>query len=157
MCSINPNIVIGPPVQPPATASALGVTLRPIWEILSGSGTSALPGFGTHGFVDVRDVAWIHIWCMEHPTHNSDKRIRASAGLERPQGVVDTLRQAYPEREDVILQREPGKGYLPDTVQIRGRAVVNGVQASQVTGIKYIPYKQSILETAKVLERYLDG
>ena len=157
MHSINPNIVIGPPVQPPATASALGATLRPIWEILSGSGTSALPGFGTHGFVDVRDVAWIHIWCMEHPSQSSDKRIRASAGLERPQGVVDTLRQAYPERQDVIPQKEPGKGYLPDTVLIREKPFVNGVQASQLVAMKYIPYKQSILETAKVLERYLDG
>lgn len=156
MVSINPNLVIGPPVQPPATASGLSATLWAIWEILSGSGTSALPGFGTHGFVDVRDVAKIHMWCMEHLSQSIDKRIRASAGVEHPQGVVNILRQAYPEREDLILQKKAGKGYLPDIGRIRERGFVNGVQASSMAGIKYIPFKQSILETAKVLERYLE-
>ena len=146
--------MIGPPVQPPATASALSATLRPIWEIFSGSGTSALPGFGTHGLVDVRDVASIHIWCMEHPSESRDKRMRASAGFESPQGVVDALRQAYPERKDVIPPKEPGKGYVPDIVLTKEKSFAN---ASQVAGMRYIPYKQSILETAEFLERYLES
>ena len=92
---------------------------------------------------------------MEHPSQNSDKRIDAFARSELPQRVVDILRQAYPEGEDVVPQKEAGKGYLVDTV-IRERIFARGVPASSVAVMKYIPFKQSILETAKVLERYLE-
>ena len=155
MFTINPDLVIGPPVQPPPSASALNATLQPIWEILSGSETSTLPGFGTPGFVDVRDVAKIHIWCMEHPIQSRDKRIRAHAGVERPYGLVGTLRQAYPERGDVIPRKELGIGYVGDKGGLRERDFVNGEQVTQVAAIRYISYKQSILETARVLELYL--
>ena len=155
MCCINPGLVIGPPVELPLVALALSATIRPIWEIFSGSVTAVLPGFDTHGFVDVRDLASIHIWCMEHRGQGSDRRIRASAGSENPQGVIDTLRQAYPERRDVIPWKEVGEGHQPDIVLIKEKAFVNGVQASQAFGLKYTTYKQSILDTAKVLERYL--
>ena len=154
--SINPNLVFGPPIQPPATASALNASLRPIWDILAGYGTGALASFGTHSFVDVRDVARIHLWCMEHPNQSSDKRIRAAVGLEPPQVVVDILRQAYPERDDIILQRKTGRRDLPHSVLIEGGTFVNGVQASQLATMKYMPLKQSILDTAKVMERYIE-
>ena len=154
MC-INSDLVIGPPVQPPPSAYALSASLQPIWEILSGSERSTLPGFGTPGFVDVRDLAHVHMWCMEHPIQTRDQRIRAHAGVERPSGLVGTLRQAYPERGDVIPRNEPGTGYVADRGGIREMGFV-GVHASPEGGFRYTSYKQSILDTAKAVELYLD-
>lgn len=156
MSSINPSVVTGPPVEPPSAPSALSVTLRPIWEMFSGNANEVLPGFGTNGYVDVRDVAKIHIWCMEHPTQSANQRYSASAGLGPPQAVVDILRRAYPERRDIIPRGEPGKGYLPDFRSIGRGGNCNSTKASEAADIQYIPYDQSIVETAKVLERYLE-
>lgn len=124
--------------------------------MFSGKAAIVPPGFGTNGYVDVRDVAKIHIWCMEHPTQSANQRYLASAGLGPPQAVVDILRRAYPEREDIIPRGEPGKGYLPDFKFFREGGRHYGTQASEAVGMQYIPYDQSILETARVLERYLE-
>ena len=156
MISINPNLVIGPPILPPATASALSATLRPIWEILAGYGTGALEDFGMYSFADVRDVARIHLWCMENRMESSDKRIRVVTGPKQAQDVVDILRQAYPEREDIIPAKEVGRGYLEDRGFIGKGVFVGGVHASQLAPIRYMPFKQSVLDTAKVFERYLE-
>ena len=153
MISINPNLVIGPPVE---IELGLNATLRPIIEMLSGSGTSALPNFGTHGFVDVRDVARTQIWCMEHPSQSDDKRVHVGAGTEPPRSVIDILRQAYPARQDAIPREEPSQFHVPDIVLETEKAFRNGVQASILVGFKYISFRQSILETAKVLERYFE-
>ena len=92
---------------------------------------------------------------MEHPSQNSDERIGACAGSDRPERVVDILRQAYPEIDEFLPQKEAGKGRERDTV-IRERIFVKGEQPSSAAVMKYIPFEQSILETAKVLKRYLE-
>lgn len=87
--------------------------------MFSGQTTCVPPAMEINGYVDVRDVAGIHLWCMEHPKRSDGQRYIVSAGLGTPQAAADILRQAYPSREDVIPRGEPGKGYLPDYGFIR--------------------------------------
>lgn len=143
-------------MQPPANPSALSPSLHPVWDLFSGKVTDVPPSSGLNEYVDVRDVAKIHLWCMEHSGQTADQRYITSAGLGPPQAAADILRRAYPERESIIPRGKPGEGYRPDFGYLVNRKCY-GTKAAEVVGMQYITYDQSILETAKVLERYLES
>ena len=112
---------------------------------------------GINTYVDVRDVATVHLWCMAHPTQSDGQRYIVSAGLGPPQAAADILRNAYPSREGVIPNGGPGRGYLPDFGFARVGERYAGTKAVEaIDGLNYIRYDKSILDTARVMERYLD-
>ena len=112
---------------------------------------------GVNSYVDVRDLAAVHLWCMAHSTQSDGQRYIVSAGLGPPQAAADILRKAYPGREGVIPKGEPGRVYLPDFGFAREGARCPGTKAVEaIDGLRYIRYDKSILDTAKVLERYLE-
>ena len=92
---------------------------------------------------------------MEHPDQIDNQRYTMSAGLGPPQAVADILRTAYPERKHIIPRGDPSKGYLPGFGFLTRRRKHLGTDAAEVIGLHYIKYDRSILDTAKVLERYL--
>lgn len=148
-------MVTGPPAQAPATASALSASVHPIWELFSGQATEIPPGSGLNDYIDVRDIAKIHLWCTENSDQTDGKRYIASAGLGPPQAIADILRTAYPERESIIPRGFPGRGYRSDFgFPVKNRKY-HGINAAEVVGMQYITYDQSIVDTAKFLERYL--
>ena len=144
-------------MQPPATASALSASVHPVWELFSGKAAEIPLSSGLNEYVDVRDVAKIHLWCMEHPDQTDGQRYIASAGLGPPQAVADILRRAYPKRESIIPRGRPGGGYRPDFGFFINNRKCNGTNAAEAVGMRYISYDKSIVETAKFLERYLES
>lgn len=125
--------------------------------MFSGEATCIPSAMGINTYVDVRDVAAVHLWCMAHPTRSDGQRYIVSAGLGPPQAAADVLRKAYPDREGIIPKGEPGKGYLPDFGFVREGDRCCGTKAVEaIDGLQYIRYDQSILDTAKVMERYLE-
>ena len=77
--------------------------------MISGEATCVPPAMEINTYVDVRDVAAVHLWCLTHPTQCDGQRYIVSAGLGPPQAAADMLRKAYPDREGVIPKGEPGK------------------------------------------------
>lgn len=156
--TINPTVVVGPTVYLPQSPSKLNETLLPIWKIFSGNNEDLLP-LGHLNFVDVRDVAASHLWCYENHKAANGERYILAAGFGPHQAAKDILREAYPDRRDIISVGEPGKGYvgygegrvdfLPESVRHDGR------KAAKVMGLKYIDFKTSLLDTTKVFEQYL--
>ena len=155
ICTVCPGVVTGPPVQAPAKASALSASIHPIWELFSGKAAEIPPGSGLNEYVDVRDVANILLWCMEHPDQTDGQRYIASAGLGPPQAIADILRKAYPERENIIPRGFPGRGYRSDFGFPVNNRKCHGTKAAEAVGMQYITYDKSIVDTAKFLERYL--
>jgi nucleoside-diphosphate-sugar epimerase len=164
--TINPSIVVGPPVVLPNSGSELNETLRPIYNILSGSASTLPANIGSASFVDVRDVAFIHVWALENPSLADGERYIACAGYGPNQAVADILRGKYKGTNiaEKIIVGTPGEGYegfdkksgrvervgyLPEHVQISGK------KAERETGMTYISFQQSISNTAEVLEKLL--
>ena len=81
---MKPAVVIGPPVNPPASLAGLNATLLPVWNIYSGEAKTVPPGLGASSYIDVRDVARLHIWCMEHPSESCGQRYIATNGRGTP-------------------------------------------------------------------------
>jgi nucleoside-diphosphate-sugar epimerase len=158
--TVNPTVTIGPPVQPPSSPSKLNTTLIPTYNIFKGDPIPASIGSGS--FVDVRDVALVHMWAYEHSDIANGERYIACQGYGPPQATADVLREAYPDRRDVIQAGMPGEGYIgyengvvKEVKFLEGRVSVSGQKAERVMGIKFRTFKESLLETAKFMEMYL--
>ena len=143
----------GPPIEPPMTADSLNETLKPIWEIFSGE-TRMPPGIGSNTYTDVRDVADMHVWCVEHPRESADQRYMLVTGLAPPQAYADILHKAYPDRT-AMIKGTPGDGYGPGFTFPKERSNFSTEKAQKTLGRPFIPVEQSIVDTAKVFERYL--
>ncbi|KAH9221212.1 hypothetical protein DL95DRAFT_382081 [Leptodontidium sp. 2 PMI_412] len=166
LSTINPSVVIGPPIYLPSSGSQLNETLKPLFDIFSGASKTVGPPIGSGGFVDVRDVAFLHAWAYEHPTEADGERFCAVQGYGPPQAAADILRVKYKGTSigERIPVGEPGKGYQgydEKTGRIgvleypEGNLRVTGVKAERVTGLKYIDFETSVVDTAKVLEGLL--
>ncbi|KAH7384961.1 hypothetical protein BKA64DRAFT_154165 [Cadophora sp. MPI-SDFR-AT-0126] len=164
--TINPSVVIGPPVLLPSSGTQLNETLKPLFSIFSGSAKEVGPNIGSGGFVDVRDVSFLHIWAYENASKSDGERYCACQGFGPLQAVADILRREYNGTAigEKITVGEPGKGYQGydrETGRIvgldyeEGKPRVNGAKAEKVTGVKYIDFEKSVVDTAKVLEALL--
>lgn len=156
VAAINPAVVTGPPVSWPATPDKLNETLLPIWKIWSGDKTLP-PQIGGAGYIDVRDVARMHVWAVEHPDQSNGQRYLLADGKAPPQAAADLLRQKFPDRD--IVMGNPGQGYtLPDYWVLEHEPSLVSTKAYEALGVqRFIRYDQSIMDTVEAFERRWPG
>lgn len=125
-----------------------------IYDILSGKplDQSGLPS-PAYSYVDVRDVARFIEFSVEHPEQTDGERYILAAANGPAQSVADILREAYPERRDVIQEGNPGQGYLPGYAWPKERGV-DGSKARKLFGA-YIPWQKTVVDTARAFEHLL--
>jgi nucleoside-diphosphate-sugar epimerase len=153
-------------VNLPTSGSKLNETLAPIWKIFSGTSQTIPPNIGSASAVDVRDVAFAHVWAFENPSKADGERYITAQGFGPLQAAADVLRAEY--KGTAIAEKipvgTPGEGYVgydKSTGEVGvveypvGRPKVDGSKASKAMGFSYIRYKQSVIDTAKALEPLL--
>ena len=148
--------MIGPIIVPPRSPADLGVSLKPIYDIFAGGLSTVPPTIGSGSYIDVRDIAYMHLWAFEHPAITDGARYIGVAGFGATQACADILRKHYPARLDKIPKGTPGLGYkgyadgdkehvdYPD-----GRFQISGKKAQKVMGIKWISMRESVLDTVE--------
>jgi nucleoside-diphosphate-sugar epimerase len=164
--TINPAVAVGPPVILPSSGSKLNETLRPIYTILSGSSETLPPNIGSGSFVDVRDVAFIHLWAFENPSKADGERYIACGGFGPNQAAADILYERYKGTKvgERIIRGTPGEGYVGfdkegERVEkvryLPGKVQISGKKAEREIGVQYISFQKSISDTAEALEKLL--
>jgi nucleoside-diphosphate-sugar epimerase len=153
MTAINPVIVQGPPLVLPEDPAKLNETDRPIWTIFSGQPIS--PATSSTGTVDVRDVADLVAAAVDKSAEADGERYIAYSGAGTEQAIADILRAHYPVRRDIIQAGEPGNGYFPGFAAAPGGFEFNSSKAAKLLGKDWINYEQTVLDTARALEKYL--
>ena len=157
---------MGPPIVLPASGSKLNETLQPIWDIFSGAIEEVPPYIGTGSFVDVRNVATMHIWAFENSSKAEGERYLGVQGFGPMQAAADVLNDAYRGAKigEKIVKGRPGEGYVGynketgkvDSVGFMpGARRISGAKAVKEMGLKYITFQQSIVDTAKAFEALL--
>jgi len=164
--AVNPSVVIGPPAVLASSPDKLNETLRPLFNIFSGVAKTVPPSIGSGGFVDVRDVAFMHVWAYENSSKTDGQRYISCQGFGPTQAIADILRHKYQGTEigEKIVVGNPGEGYAGynketgnvDSVHYSpGKMQVSGKKAETEMGVKYISFPQSVLDTAEVLKALL--
>lgn len=101
-----------------------------------------------NNFVDVRDVARIHIRALEKGDVSDGQRFLCSSGAFTWQMVVDILRRRFPERKDKIVEGETGKNYEVETS-------VSTKKASNLLGATYdISLEECLVDTCNSLKEF---
>lgn len=156
MTAINPVYVWGPPLLFPEDPEDLNMTAKIVWTVLSGQEIPP-PFGGSNGSVDVRDVARLILFAVQEKEKANNQRFIAASGIRSHQAVADILREIYPARRDIIKVGNPGEGYLPDYSVPKNNSApkVDNSKAVRVTGKDWIGPRQSVIDAAKALERYL--
>ena len=110
---------------------------------------------GSGGYIDVRDVAAVSVWCVEHPQEAAGQRYLLANGRGTFQAAADVLRKAYPDRESIPVG-DPGSDYELD-YSWPAWTRFDSSKAAKATGKTFIRYDQSILDTADALKAYLSA
>lgn len=140
----------------PDDPEELMTTVIPIWWALSGKMLYTDQPRNANGhYVDVRDVARVFVWIVDHPDDSNGERYLCVSGYGSGQAILDILNKSFPERKGKIQIGEPGKRYLPDFSQPDWDAHFDNTKVPKATGKAWIPYDQSIIDSAKAFERYL--
>ncbi|KAF2794978.1 NAD(P)-binding protein [Melanomma pulvis-pyrius CBS 109.77] len=148
MTAVNPVFVIGPPLLAPKTPSAVSETIHTIWTVFSGAPLPP-PMTGLPQTVDVRDVAALVLYPIEHPEATDGERYIASNAAGHPQAVADILRKAFPEARGRIVEGTPGAGYKKGyEADAEISTPVDGSKGKKLIG-EWIPYEKSVVDTAK--------
>lgn len=135
----------GPPLAPFKDVNSIGETVRNIWQVLAGQDIPP-PLNGPGNYVDVRDVARLFVWAVQHPDQANGERYIAHGDRGSGHRIAEILREHYPERRHVIRDYPAGQ---PDGFDIDVSKAVNA------TGQGFIPYEKSVLDAAKAFEIYL--
>lgn len=150
LTTIHPGAIIGPALDDDASISIGMVT-----GLFDGR-TPALPSNG-FSIVDVRDVAAMHVAALEHPEAAGQRYLATAEYVPFPK-VAEVLREAYPDR-NITTKRVPD-WVIKLLARFGGptRQIINdignekhfdGSKGEALLGRKYIPARQSILDTAE--------
>lgn len=148
------SLVIGGPLVLPDIPDRIPESMRSIWIILSGGDIP--PTFGATGaYVDVRDVARVFVFVMDHAKEANGERYICCGQRGNNQAIADILRKHYPKRAGIMQIGEPGKGYLPDYSYPKDGLIVSGDKVAKATGKEWVGFEDSILDSARAFEMYL--
>jgi len=138
--------VTGPPLVLPKDSKNISETVRNVWEVLSGQDVTP-PFDGPGNYVDVRDVARLFVWVVEHPETANGERYIAYSSSGGGNRIAEILREHYPDRRTIIKDIPAGQG--------RPGYEVDASKAIKAAGQNFIPYEKSIVDAAKAFEIYL--
>lgn len=100
--------------------------------------------------VDVRDVAQLLRYAVEHPEQTNGERYIASGAVDHPQALKDILRDEFEEARKRIVEGEKGVGYSADYQDREGGYRVDSSKAKKLLeGGDWISYRKSVVDTAK--------
>ncbi|KAH8705235.1 hypothetical protein BGW36DRAFT_392907 [Talaromyces proteolyticus] len=148
LTTICPPKIFGPAnTSPlPKELSLLGVSMKEIYDLVSGANKQAVPPTRFWGWVDVRDVARAHVRALE-VAGAAGQRFLITAGRYSYQEIVDLLSNSERIPKDVLentLPRgTPGKGYAGDFVY-----EVENEKSKNVLGMKYHSLEESVVDAA---------
>ncbi|KAI0123604.1 hypothetical protein BJ170DRAFT_89123 [Xylariales sp. AK1849] len=154
LTAINPVFVAGPPLVLPQSPDKITESTEFIWKIFAGQDIPDNFG-GFCGFVDVRDVARLVVFGIDHASEANNQRYLATGTWGSTQASADILRRAYPERQGIIKEGTPGRGYLPNWSYPGGAPEIDSSKTLKATGQGWINFEKMVLDAAKVFEAYL--
>lgn len=155
LAAVNPASVLGP-----VLGADYSPSLNLIRQMLDGS-MPFCPKFA-HGFVDVRDVADLHVKAMTHPSANGERFIAIAGHSLMILEIADILRRALGERAAKVPRRNLPI-WLTRVLAIRNptlRALLpqlgknfdaSSEKAKRMLGWRPRPIKETIVETAESL------
>ncbi|CAN1787793.1 Phenylacetaldehyde reductase [Linum perenne] len=134
--TLNPGLVIGPLLQPTLNTSA-----ESILNLVKDAGAEKYPNT-TYRWVDVRDVAYAHIYALENPSASG--RYCLVGAVVHASEAVNILHDLFP---DLIIPQECADDKPP-----MPKYQVSKERVESLLGVKYTPLETSLKDTVESLK-----
>lgn len=135
---INPAWIFGPHVPPLASIDNLNQSTSQLWALMD---ADKIPTTDFAAFVDVRDVAKIHIAAFEHP-EAAGHRFLVGSHFDY-QSAADAAREELPELRSRIPEGTPGGGWE----EAKSVYSLDASKAEKMLGIRYTPLNVSMRDS----------
>ncbi|KAF2396255.1 NAD(P)-binding protein [Trichodelitschia bisporula] len=143
---INPPLVLGPIVHYLNSLDALNTSNERVRNCIQGQWKDEIPDTGVFAWVDVRDLADIHVKAVELPEAGG-KRFFATAGFYSNKEIADIVRNHFPEYKNL-----PGPDIKGGDYPTEGLYKVDNSRVKSVLGTKFTSLEDSIVDLVKSLQ-----
>jgi nucleoside-diphosphate-sugar epimerase len=138
LVTLCPPMVFGPVVHPVPTVSDLNESNSVLWSVAAGA--DPLPGARVPAWIDVRDLAEVHVQALLSPEAGGKRFIAASEEPFSYELAADIIREEFQWAADVVTQNYT-TGKLP--IAPYG---VDGATVAKELGIKYRPFRETVVD-----------
>lgn len=152
LVTVNPPMVFGPVVHHLANLDSINTSNARIVGLVQGKWAAAIPETGTFLFVDVRDVAELHVRAFEK-AELGGTRLFATGGLYSNKLILDAVRKNFPEFKDKLPAEGAEGGDFPPKDKLHG---FDNSVTTKATGIQWTPLEKTVVDTVKSLKPFLN-
>ena len=148
LATMCPPLVLGPIVHYLNSLDALNTSNQRLRDTIQGKFKDKFPAGAPYLWVDVRDLALLHVKAMEAESA-ANKRFFITAGHFNGKLIVDAIRKNFSEYKDVLPgDKAEDSGDFPDG----GVYNVDNSRAEELLGQKWISLEKSVTDTVKSLQ-----
>lgn len=139
LSTVQPPLILGPPSQVIESMDSLNTSAGAVWSVID---AKELPATSFPVFTDVRDIANIHVLATTEDIAKGQRYLSIAGHFDNSQ-IVEIIARHFPEQ----------KHRLPkvDKVEVPEHFATDSSKVEKQLGIKWIPFEQSIVDTAKSL------
>jgi nucleoside-diphosphate-sugar epimerase len=138
LVTLCPPMVFGPVVHPVPTVSDLNESNSVLWSVAAGA--DPLPAARVPAWIDVRDLAEVHVQALLTPEAGGKRFIAASEEPFSYEYAADIIRGEFEWASDVVTTNYP-MGELPTAAY-----GVDGATVAKELGVKYRPFKETVVD-----------
>ncbi|KAL4795277.1 hypothetical protein BDV19DRAFT_378969 [Aspergillus venezuelensis] len=106
LVTLCPSMVFGPLAKDPTSADELNESNKNLWKIMSGSSSDALPPCRFNFWIDVRDLAEVHVAALFNEEAGGKRYLPISKEPFTYQGASEVIQGEYPELKRKIPHGE---------------------------------------------------
>lgn len=149
LVTLCPSMVFGPLAQNPKSSADLNESNKMLWKVASGTASQELPPCQFNFWIDVRDLAQIHVQALLTPTAGGKRYIPVSREPFTYQMASDIM-----QREIPFL-----KGNIPAGMQAIKKHVEVDLEAMEkdFPSIEYTPFKTTVSDFVSQFSPFLKG
>ncbi|KAK3683447.1 hypothetical protein B0T22DRAFT_247453 [Podospora appendiculata] len=153
LVTVNPPMVFGPVVHHVfGGLQGVNTSNERIVDLLQGKWKTEIPAVGAAMiWVDVRDVARVHVLAGLERPEAGGKRLFATAGLFSNAEIAEVVRKNFPEYAEILPGPEVTTGGLPP---VSKRFAYNNDATTKLLGIDWIPLEKTVIDTVNSLKAY---
>ncbi|KFY05594.1 hypothetical protein V492_08424 [Pseudogymnoascus sp. VKM F-4246] len=149
--TVNPPMVFGPVVHYLNSLDSLNTSNQRIRDFAQGKAKNGLPNSGVYLWIDVRDLALVHVRQIEVP-EAAGKRFFATAGYFSNKEIADAIRNNFPEYKDQLPAADaPGDGDYPNG-STESLHKYDNSRVVKTLGITFRSIEESVVDLVKSLK-----
>jgi nucleoside-diphosphate-sugar epimerase len=141
LTTICPPMITGPPLQVIESISSLNASSEVVWGLVD---VAAIPPTGFPVFVDVRDVAELHVLAVTKDVAKNQRYLTVANHFDNSQ-IADILRRHFPEQ----AHRIPVGPVVAGPEHFK----TDSSKVQKELGIKWIDFETSVVDTAREIFR----